>query len=149
MNSNLKVNIKRIDKNLPLPKYETEGAVAFDILAREKMIINPKELALIPGNVIIKIPKGYMLHVALRSGGPKKKGLLMPHGMGIIDQDYCGENDEIKVQVYNFRDTDCIVDKGERIAQGVFVRIDKAVWNEVESMDKASRGGFGSTDKKN
>lgn len=143
------IDIKRIDKTLPLPKYETEGSVAFDILAREKTIINPKEIGLIPGNIIVKIPKGYMLHVALRSSTPKKKGLLMPHGMGIIDQDYCGENDEIKVQVHNFRDSTCIVEKGEKIAQGVFVKIEKHEWNELETMDQNSRGGFGSTDKKN
>src|SRR3989338_3780483 len=98
------VNIKRIDPKLPLPMYETTGAVGFDFVAREEVIIEAKSLGLIPGNVVIEVPEGYMLMVASRSSAPKKKGLLTPHGIGIIDHDYCGVSDEIKVQVYNFCD---------------------------------------------
>ncbi len=142
----LKAKIKRIDTTLPLPTYETEGSVGFDILAREKTTIPPKEIKLIPGNIIVEVPKGYMLMVASRSSTPKKKGLTPPHGLGIIDHDYCGEQDEIKIQVYNFTNNSVIVGKGEKIAQGVFIRIDKLSWNEVNTMNNNSRGGFGSTD---
>jgi len=142
----LKAKIKRIDQNLPLPTYETEGSVGFDILARKKTVIPPKEIKLVPGNIIVEVPKGYMLMVASRSSTPKKKGLTPPHGLGIIDHDYCGEQDEIKIQVYNFTDNSVIVEKGEKIAQGVFIRIDKLSWEEVDSMNENSRGGFGSTD---
>ncbi len=141
----MKVSIKRIDKELPLPMYESTGAVGFDFVAREETIISAKSLGLIPGNVVIEVPVGYMLVVAARSSAPKKKGLLTPHGIGIIDHDYCGPNDEIKVQVYNFRDEPVIVARGEKIAQGVFVRIDKFEFSEVEEMQRESRGGFGST----
>lgn len=142
----LKAKIKRLDKGLPLPMYETEGSVGFDILAREETQIPPKEIKLVPGNIIVEVPKGYMLMVASRSSTPKKKGLTPPHGLGIIDHDYCGEQDEIKIQVYNFTDNSVIVQKGEKIAQGVFIKIDKLAWDEVESMNSNSRGGFGSTD---
>ena len=141
-----KVKIKRIDKSLPLPAYETDGSVGFDIIARENTTIPPKEISLVPGNIIVAVPRGYMLVVASRSSTPKKKGLTPPHGLGIIDHDYCGEQDEIKIQVYNFTENSVTVQKGEKIAQGVFIKIDKLSWDEVDTMNTASRGGFGSTD---
>jgi dUTP pyrophosphatase len=143
----MKVKIKRIDKSLPLPVYETSGSVGFDILSRKDVVVNPKEIKLIPGNVIVETPLGYVLLLALRSSTPRKKGLLKPHGVGIVDQDYCGEQDEVKVQVYNFTDKTVKVDKGEKIAQGMFVRIDKFEWDEQKEMGR-SRGGFGSTDSR-
>ena len=143
----MKINIKRIDKTLPLPKYETEGSVGFDLICRESVEIPPYTIVLIPANVIVKTPCGYMLMVCLRSSTPRKLGLMMPHGVGIVDNDYCGEEDELKIQVCNFRDTAVTVEKGSRIAQAIFVRVDRAVWNEVEEIDLVSRGGFGSTDR--
>lgn len=140
-----KVKIKRIDKELPLPVYETGGSVGFDIIAREDTEITPKEITLVPGNIIVEVPKGYMLMVASRSSTPRKKGLTPPHGLGIIDHDYCGEKDEIKIQVYNFTDEPVMVNRGEKIAQGVFIRIDKMEWEEVDEMTSENRGGFGST----
>lgn len=141
----MKVRIQRVDKDLPLPRYETEGSVGFDFVAREDVIIPPKTVALIPGNVIVEVPATYMLLISLRSSTPRKKGLLMPHGIGVIDHDYCGPNDEIKIQVYNFTDQPVTVKRGEKIAQGIFVHIDKFEWEEVEKIREESRGGFGST----
>lgn len=141
----MEVKIKRIDKDLPLPRYETAGSVGFDILARQDTVVEARSLALIPGNIIVEVPAGYMLVVASRSSTPKKKGLLTPHGIGIIDHDYCGPEDEIKIQVFNFTNEPVTVKRGEKVAQGVFVRIDKFEWNETEVMEKPSRGGFGST----
>lgn len=142
----MKVKVKRIDNSLPLPVYETSGSVGFDIIARESIEIKSGTIELIPGNVIIEVPEGYMLAVASRSSTPKKKGLTMPHGFGIIDHDYCGPSDELKIQVYNFSGKDVLIERGEKIAQGVFVRIDKFEWKEVNEIKKESRGGFGSTD---
>ena len=140
----MKARIKRIDKSLPLPAYHTEGSVGFDILCRQDTVIKPKEIVLLPGNVIVETPKGYMLLIALRSSTPRKYGLIKPHGIGIVDNDYCGDEDEVKVQVYNFTDKDTVVKKGDRVAQGVFVRVERPEWEETDSMGK-SRGGFGST----
>ena len=70
---------------------------------------------------------------------------MPPHGFGIIDHDYCGPDDEIGVIVYNFKDEDMKVKRGEKIAQGVFVHIDKFEWEEVDEINTESRGGFGST----
>ena len=141
----MQVNIKRIDSSLPLPEYQTSGAVAFDLYSRIDMTITPKSLGLIPTNLIIETPKGYMLILASRSGTPKKKGLLVPHGIGIIDQDYCGEKDELLFQVYNFTDQEVAIARGERIGQGVFVKIEQGQWQEVKHMTGPDRGGFGST----
>ncbi|MDD5627105.1 MAG: dUTP diphosphatase [Patescibacteria group bacterium] len=141
----MKITIKRVDKSLPLPKYETSGAVAFDFLCREGALVKPKEIKLIPANVIIKIPSGYMLLLASRSSTSMKKGLMLINGIGVIDQDYCGSEDEIRVQVYNFTDQEVRVEKGDRLAQGIFVKIERGEWREVEKTQNHSRGGFGST----
>ena len=143
----MKVNIKRIDKTLPLPKYETAGSVGFDLICRESAQIAPQSIVLIPANVIVETPPGYMLMICLRSSTPRKLGLMMAQGVGIVDNDYCGEEDELKIQVYNFTDEIVNVERGSRIAQGVFVRVDTPEWNEVEQMSNTSRGGFGSTDR--
>ena len=140
----LEVTIKRVDTNLPLPTYATPGSVGFDLLCREDTGIAPRTLGRIPANVIVQTPPGYMLLVTLRSSTPRRKGLLVPHGVGIIDQDYCGEGDEIMLQVYNFLDEAVTVQRGERIAQGMFVPIMQVNWNEVDEVGKG-RGGFGST----
>jgi len=140
------VKIKTIG-DTPLPNYETAGAAAFDVRAREETIIQPHTVGLIPTGLIIEIPEGFFLLLTSRSSTPKKKGLLVPHGVGIIDQDYCGEDDEIMLQLYNFTEKPVVVEKGERIGQAVFVKIDKAQWSKTESMDRKNRGGFGSTGK--
>jgi len=143
----MKVKIKRIEKDLPLPIYETAGSVGFDILARKAVTVKPNDIVLIPGNIIVEIPQGYMLAIVSRSSTPRKKGLMLPHGFGVIDNDYHGEKDEILIQVKNFTDKSQTVERGDKIAQGVFVRVDVFEWDEVDSMKETSRGGFGSTGK--
>ena len=140
----LKVAIKRIDRSLPLPVYATSGSVGFDLLCRETVEVLPRKIELIPGNVIVRIPAGYFLMLSLRSSTPRRKSLLIPNGVGIIDQDYCGEGDELKVQVLNFSDEAVQVKKGERIAQGLFLPVMRVEWEEIEELG-AGRGGFGST----
>ena len=141
----MKVKLQRIDKALPLPIYETSGSVGFDLLAREDYTIDPGKIELIPSNVIVECPQGYMLAIASRSSTPRKKGLTMPHGFGVIDKDYCGPEDEIKIQVYNFTDQAVTIHKGDKIAQGIFVRVDTFEFVEVDHIKDSSRGGFGST----
>ena len=141
----MKVNIKRIDTDLPLPVYETKGAAGFDFLARQQTQIQPQQIALVPANVIVETPPGYMLAVVSRSSTPKKKGVMLAHGLGIIDSDYCGPDDEIWIQVYNFTSQPVIVNRGDKIAQGIFIPVVQAEWNEVANMTAPTRGGGGST----
>jgi dUTP diphosphatase len=140
----LKVAIKRIDLSLPLPVYATAGSVGFDLLCREEVEVLPRHIELIPGNVIVRIPMGYFLMLTLRSSTPRRKSLLIPNGVGIIDQDYCGEGDELQVQVLNFSEEAVVVKKGERIAQGLFLPVMQVDWEEVHEVGQG-RGGFGST----
>jgi len=129
-----------------MPAYQTKGAAAFDLYAREDAKVRPGEIARIPSNLIIQIPKTHMLLVALRSSTPKKKpGLIVPHGVGIIDSDFRGPEDETLVQVMNVGDTVIEIEKGERFAQAAFVRIDQAVFREMKTVRAQTRGGFGST----
>lgn len=143
----MKVKIKRIDKNLSLPIYETKKSVGFDLIARKDTLIKKKEIGLVPCNVIVEVPKGFVLIITSRSSTPKKRGLLMPHGIGIIDQDYCGPKDEILAQFYNFSEKDALIKRGEKIAQGIFLPVSIARWQKVRKIKKKTRGGFGSTDK--
>ena len=140
----LQVNIKRIDTELPLPEYATAGSVGFDLICRQDTEVAPRDLARIPGNVIVQTPPGYMLLLTMRSSTAQRKGLLIPNGVGVIDQDYCGEGDELMVSVYNFRNEAVTVIRGERVAQGIFVPIARVVWHEVRQIGPG-RGGFGST----
>lgn len=141
----MKVRIKRIDPSLPLPKFETSGAVGFDLTSRETIEILPSEIKLIPTNLIIEVPQGYALILAPRSSMPRKTGLCFPHSIGVIDQDFCGPEDELMIQVQNMTQENVVVNKGDRIAQGMFVKIEKSEWEEIEEVTKSTRGGFGSS----
>ena len=141
----MEVTIRRIDTELDLPTYQSAGAVFFDLPARERVRVEPGKVALIPLNIVVKTPPGYFFLLVPRSSTPIKKGLLIPNGIGVIDQDYCGDDDEVKLLVYNFSGEAVTVERGERIAQAGFVAVARAEWREVPRMDEKSRGGFGST----
>lgn len=140
----MQVGVTRVDTSLPLPEYASESAAGFDLYARLAVQIAPGELARIPTNVIVAVPEGHVLLVTLRSGAPDRKRLLMPHGVGVIDPDYRGPNDEVQVLVYNFGDAATLVERGERIAQGMVVPLPRVTWREIQA-EGPSRGGFGST----
>ena len=140
----MRVGITRVDETLPLPQYATDGAAGFDFYSRERAVIEPGALAAIPGNVIVAVPEGHVLIVALRSSAPLKKGLIIPNGIGVIDRDYCGPEDEVKILVYNTRESAVTVERGERIAQGLIVPLPRVEWDERPA-GGLSRGGFGST----
>jgi len=141
----VRINIKRIDPSLPLPRYETDGSVGFDLITRETTAVPPRSFALVPGNIVVQLPRHHMLLVSSRSSTPRRTGLVVPHGIGVVDSDYRGPEDEIKVQVWNATDAAVTVERGDRIAQGIIVRTERAEWEEVDDVGLRSRGGFGST----
>ncbi len=141
----MQVSVQRVDNTLPLPQYHSAGAAAFDLIARESVIVQPQEIALIPANVIVKVPEGYALLLLPRSSLPKKKSLVFPHSIGLIDQDYHGPEDELRMQVQNIGKEPVTVERGERLAQGLFVKIERAEWQETDGHGAKTRGGFGST----
>lgn len=142
-----KIKIKRFDKNLPLPEYKTSGAVGFDLSARENVIIKPNAVGYIPLNVAVATPKDHILLIAAR-GSTHKHGLMPVHGIGIGDPDFQGDEDEYKFPAFNFTSKVVRVERGTRIAQGIFVKFTKAKWDEVDKMKSKTRGGFGSTGHK-
>lgn len=141
-----KVPIKRFDKNIPLPEYKTSGAAGFDLSARVAQVIAPRTIAYIPLNVAIEPPEGYFVLLAARSS-LHKRGLMSANGIGIIDRDYSGNEDEYTAVLYNYTDKEVAVEAGDRLMQGVFIPHTQGVFEEVEDMKNANRGGFGTTGK--
>src|SRR6266567_8466766 len=115
------VRIRRLHPSVPLPRYETSGAAGFDLAASEHVTIQPGAVALIPTGLVIEVPAGHFLGIFARSSTPLKRGLMVANGVGVIDSDYCGPTDEIKVQVVNFTQAAVTVARGDRIAQGLFL----------------------------
>ena len=132
---------------MPLPEYKTAGAVGFDLVARETVIIKPNMVGYVPLNVAVETPKDYVLLIAAR-GSTHKHGLLPVHGIGIGDPDFRGNEDEYKFPTFNFTKKPVTVERGTRIAQGLFVKFVKAQWHEVPKMKSKTRGGFGTTGEK-
>lgn len=144
----MKVKIKRFDKNLALPVYKTAGAAALDLASRVEVKIKPNQVAYLPLNIALKVPKDSFVLVAARSS-LHKMGLMLINGIGIGDSDYCGSDDEYRAAVYNFSKKTVVVKKAERVVQMLVLRREKVEWEEVaEFSKKNNRGGFGSTGKK-
>lgn len=145
----MEVGITRIRDDVELPQYKTAGAACFDLASADEVLIESGACAYLPTGLIIQIPKGHGLIILPRSSTPKM-GLAAPHSIGLIDSDYGGPEDEIKLLVKNVTNTQVKVEKGQRVAQAFFLPIDKVEWLELSLKDisKNTRGGFGSTGKK-
>ena len=137
--------MKIIDKSVPSPRYATEGSVGFDLPARVTVKVPPKGYAMVPLNVVVKVPKGYALLVLPRSSLFLKKGVIVANSVGVIDEDYCGPEDEVKMIVFNPFEKEVTIKRGEYIAQGLVVKVEKPKIVEVDEIPCKSRGGFGST----
>jgi dUTP pyrophosphatase len=141
----MRVRIRRLDPDVPLPAYHSGGAAAFDLASREDVTVAPGEVRLVGTGLVVEVPRGHFLAVVARSSLPVKKGLTVANAVGIVDSDYCGSVDEVKVEVYNFTRRDVTIARGERIAQGLILPAVRVEWDEVRDSDSPSRGGFGST----
>ena len=139
------VRITRLDASLPLPAYQTAGAAGFDLAASIDMTIQPGEVTLVPTGLVIEAPSGHFIGVFARSSTPLKRGLMVANGVGIVDSDYSGPDDEIKIEVFNFTDRPVVVKRGDRLAQGVILPFVRARWNESLASERKTRGGFGAT----
>lgn len=140
------VLIRRLDPDVPLPQYQTSGSAGFDLAASADITIQPGTIALVPTGLVIRVPSGHFLGIFARSSTPLRRGLMVANGVGVIDEDYCGDADEIKIQVLNFTATPVQIAKGDRIAQGLFIPVTRAVWEEASGgLRDGSRGGFGAT----
>jgi len=140
----MKVRIKRFDLSLPLPTYQSPGAVCVDLCARVETRIAPSSIGYIPLNVALEIPEGYWVLVAARSS-THKKGIMPANCIGIGDADFKGDNDEYQMPAYNFTDQEVVIEKGTRIAQMMVLPVEKIEIEEVDSLSSPDRGGFGTT----
>jgi dUTP pyrophosphatase len=140
------VPIRRLHGGAREPAYATPGSVGFDLSTAEPVDIEPGEIALVGTGLVFATPPDWCLLVCLRSSTPRKFGVLQPHAIGVIDEDYRGPEDELRLQLLNFTSASVHIPADSRIAQGVFVRTARAVWSTHDPAH-ASRGGFGSTDR--
>ena len=141
----MKILIKNTSKH-PLPRYQTDGAAAFDLTANlaEPVILGSLERAVIATGLYIALPKGYEAQIRPRSGLAAKHGISLVNAPATIDSDYRGE---WKVILVNLSHEPYTVQDGDRIAQVVVARVEQVEWEEVSELDETERrgGGFGST----
>ena len=145
----IKILIKRLSKEVHLPKYETNGSSGMDLAANINSIINiePGNTAIIPTGLALSIPKGFEVQIRPRSGLAAKQKISVLNTPGTIDADYRGE---IKVILINLGQESFKVEKGLRIAQMVVCPVVQAQLKEVDDLNETERGkgGFGSTGTK-
>ena len=138
--------IKKLSKEVTLPKYETDGSSGLDLAAciDKNIEIKPGKSEIIPTGLAVAIPKNFEIQIRPRSGLAAKNQISVLNTPGTIDSDYRGE---LKVILINLSDKNFIVENGLRIAQMVLCPIAKAKLKEVESLEDTERGsgGFGST----
>ena len=145
----IKILIKRLSKEVSLPKYETSGSSGMDLAANinANVNINPGKTAIIPTGLALSIPKGFEVQIRPRSGLAAKQKISVLNTPGTIDADYRGE---IKVILINLGQDSFKVERGLRIAQMVVCPIVQAELKEVNDLNETERGkgGFGSTGTK-
>jgi dUTP pyrophosphatase len=141
----MRLKITRLDPTLPLPAYGTSEAAGFDLAASHDIVVQPGQIALVPTGLVIEVPTGHFLGIFARSSTPLKRGLLVANGVGVVDPDYSGPNDEIKIPVLNLTQADVRVQRGDRLAQGIVLPAPRVSWDEVPAIRAATRGGFGAT----
>ena len=140
--------IKVSSKNGNLPVYQTEGSAGADLKAclDEPITLMPGERRLIPTGMRIELPEGVEAQIRARSGLSIKHGITMINGVGTVDSDYRGE---WNVPMVNLGSEPYTIHDGDRIAQAVFARYERAEFTLVETVNETERGGggFGSTGK--
>lgn len=141
------VKIKVVNTGVqPLPAYATSQSAGMDLRAETEgpITLRPLERRLIPTGLHIALPDGYEAQIRPRSGLALKHGITVLNSPGTIDADYRGE---IKVLMVNLSDEDFVINRGERIAQMVIARYEKAETEQVDTLDSTERGegGFGHT----
>ena len=144
----MKIHYKLFDKtkNTLIPEFKTDGSAGMDLLSasEEDLTIKPHETALIPTNLILEIPEGYEGGVRPRSGLALKHGVTVLNAPGTIDSDYRGE---VKVLLINHGKENFTVKFGDRIAQLIISKYEKAVLVKSDDISETERGegGYGST----
>ena len=130
--------------NHRLPEYSTSMSAGMDLKANisEPITLGPLQRTLIPTDLYMAIPEGYVLQICSRSGLALKNGIFCLNAPGVVDADYRGN---VGVILANFSDTPFIINPGDRVAQAVLNKFEKIEWKEVTTLDETERGtgGFG------
>jgi dUTP pyrophosphatase len=141
----LKVQIHKVDKDLPTPKYKCYGDAGMDLYAAETALLTPGDIKKIKTGVRFAIPYGYEIQIRPRSGLASKYGISIINTPCTIDAGYRGD---IDIPIINHGKTAYEIKKGERIAQAVFKKVEIVELEEVEALEENTErgsGGFGST----
>jgi len=140
----MKVKMKKMDGGARMPEYSHEGDSGMDLFANENTVIKPGERKLIATGIKIAMPSGLEAQVRPKSGLAVKNGITVLNTPGTIDSGYRGE---IKVILANLGSEDFAVEKGKKIAQMVFAKVEFPEIETVKELDETKRneGGFGST----
>jgi dUTP pyrophosphatase len=140
----VRVKVKRLDPDLPLPSYRTAGAAGLDLCAARPLELEPLGRTLCPTGIAIELPDGYEAQVRPRSGLAIELGLTVLNSPGTIDSDYRGE---IAVPLINLGQKAVSLPRGTRVAQLVIAPVARAQLEVVEELSASPRGtgGFGST----
>jgi dUTP diphosphatase len=141
----MRLKIRRLDPTVPLPAYGTDDAAGFDLTAAHDVDVLPGGVALVRTGLVIEVPTGHFLGIFARSSTPLKRGLLVANGVGVVDPDYSGPEDEIMIQVLNFTPAPVHIARGDRLAQGIVLPAPRVTWDEVAAIRQVTRGGFGAT----
>ena len=141
----MRLKIRRLDPTVPLPTYATDEAAGFDLAAAHDVRVAPGQIALVRTGLVIEVPTGHFLGIFARSSTPLKRGLMVANGVGVVDPDYSGPNDEVMVQILNFTAAEVQVSRGDRIAQAIVLPAPRVTWQEVTEIRGVTRGGFGAT----
>jgi len=132
----------------PLPQYATEGSSGMDIRAALdiSLTLQPLQRTLVPTGLFVEIPSGYEIQVRPRSGLAIKHGITCLNSPGTIDSDYRGE---IKIVLINLSSEEQVINPGDRIAQMIVQKVERAEFEQVELLNETARadGGFGHTGK--
>lgn len=140
------IKIKYFTEEIEKLEYIDGKSDWIDLRAAKQVHLKEGEFAIIPLGVAIKLPKGYEAHVVPRSSTYKNFGIIQTNSMGIIDESYCGDNDQWAYPVYALRDT--VINVNDRICQfRIMEHQPKLSFIEVEKLEDKDRGGFGSTGK--
>ena len=140
----MKVFVKRLGNEAKIPSYAHEGDSGVDLYANESARIGPGKIALVPTGIKIALPKGFEAQVRPKSGLALNNCITVLNSPGTIDAGYRGE---VCVIIINHGKEPFVVEKGKKIAQMVFSRVEEAEFEEVEQLDETARNssGFGST----
>jgi dUTP pyrophosphatase len=143
--SNVQVLITRLDESIPLPRYAKGGDAGADIVSRIDITLKPGERALVPTGISIALPDGYAAFVHPRSGLAIKHGVTMVNAPGTVDAGFRGELQCIMIN--HDLNEPITLKKGDRIAQLVIQKVERAEFVEVKDLPGSGRGtdGFGST----